>query len=263
MPAGCSRRRSATAIACGSTAGLDGCPASAPCSRRRCRGQGCASQLHRAAAGDGARKEGALLAWIVLRDRSRVLRAARVQAGSDRRSDGQRRHAASGAPAMLVRAGDDRDLPAVEAMHQVRSLGRQVRASPRSVDRFTTRCQEAAAGGSRSAGLRQVGVRRRRGRCIRGRVRRAPRERERVDARRGRRPRSRRARLGAMLQVLVAREPSAPTPLIRAWWPACACRFRRRSQLTDSGSAHDLFMVKPLADVRDAGEGGGRLLLAQ
>ena len=29
----------------------------------------------------------------------------------------------NGAPAMLVRAGDDRDLPAVEAMHQVRSSG--------------------------------------------------------------------------------------------------------------------------------------------
>ena len=56
------------------------------------------------------------------------------------------------------------------------------------------------------------------------------------------------ARLGAMLQVLVAREPSAPTPLIRAWWPA-AFPVPPQLSLADRSAARDVFMVRPLADV--------------
>jgi hypothetical protein len=51
-----------------------------------------------------------------------------------------------------------------------------------------------------------------------------------------------------MLQVLLAREPSAPAPLIRAWWPA-ALAIPPQVSLTDRAPANDLFMVKPLADV--------------
>jgi hypothetical protein len=51
-----------------------------------------------------------------------------------------------------------------------------------------------------------------------------------------------------MLQVLLAREPSAPPPLIRAWWPA-AFPVPPQVSLTDPAPAHDLFMVKPLADI--------------
>jgi hypothetical protein len=56
------------------------------------------------------------------------------------------------------------------------------------------------------------------------------------------------ARLGAMLQVLLAREPSHRTPLIRAWWPR-AFTVPPQLQLTDRSVPKDLFMVKPLADV--------------
>jgi hypothetical protein len=56
------------------------------------------------------------------------------------------------------------------------------------------------------------------------------------------------ARLGAMLQVLVAREPSAPTPLIRAWWPP-AFPVPPQITLTGTSAARDVFMVRPLADV--------------
>ena len=56
------------------------------------------------------------------------------------------------------------------------------------------------------------------------------------------------ARLGAMLQVLLAREPSHRTPLIRAWWPR-AMPVPPQLQRTDRGEARDIFMVRPLADV--------------
>ena len=56
------------------------------------------------------------------------------------------------------------------------------------------------------------------------------------------------ARLGAMLQVLIAREPSAPLPLIRAWWPS-AFPVPPQLTLTDRSAARDVFMVRPLADV--------------
>jgi hypothetical protein len=56
------------------------------------------------------------------------------------------------------------------------------------------------------------------------------------------------ARLGAMLQVLVAREPSHRSPLIRAWWPR-SMPVPPQLALTDRGDARDLFMVRALADV--------------
>jgi hypothetical protein len=56
------------------------------------------------------------------------------------------------------------------------------------------------------------------------------------------------ARLGALLQVLVAREPSAPTPLIRAWWPP-AFPVPPQLELTDRTAARDRLMVRALADV--------------
>jgi hypothetical protein len=56
------------------------------------------------------------------------------------------------------------------------------------------------------------------------------------------------ARLGAMLQVLIAREPSLGAPLCRAWWPH---RFPVPPQLriTERVPARDLFMIRPLTDL--------------
>ena len=56
------------------------------------------------------------------------------------------------------------------------------------------------------------------------------------------------ARLGAMLQVLIAREPAHRTPLIRTWWPRIM-PVPPQLELADRGDARDLFMVRPLADV--------------
>src|SRR5688572_26671220 len=54
------------------------------------------------------------------------------------------------------------------------------------------------------------------------------------------------ARLGAMFQVLLAREPSLRDPIVRAWWPR---GFPTPPQLTLSSRSDpkDVFMVRPLA----------------
>jgi hypothetical protein len=56
------------------------------------------------------------------------------------------------------------------------------------------------------------------------------------------------ARLGAILQALLARQASSAPPLIRAWWPA-AFPVPSQLELTDRSASRDLFMIRPLADV--------------
>jgi GNAT superfamily N-acetyltransferase len=56
------------------------------------------------------------------------------------------------------------------------------------------------------------------------------------------------ARIGAMLQVLMAREPANRTPLIRAWWPR-PMPVPPQLELSDRSDSRDIFMVRPLADV--------------
>ena len=56
------------------------------------------------------------------------------------------------------------------------------------------------------------------------------------------------ARLGAMLQVLLAREPTHRMPLIRTWWPR-SFAVPPQIQLTDRSAPKDLFMVRPSSNV--------------
>jgi hypothetical protein len=56
------------------------------------------------------------------------------------------------------------------------------------------------------------------------------------------------ARLGAILQVLLAREPSRPAPLIRAWWPPAMC-VPPQIRLTNRIPARDIFMMRPIENV--------------
>jgi hypothetical protein len=55
------------------------------------------------------------------------------------------------------------------------------------------------------------------------------------------------ARLGAILQTLVAREPARPVPIIRTWWPA-AFPVPPQVELVERSPARDLLMVRALAD---------------
>ncbi len=154
-----------------------------------------------------------------------------------------------GSPAMLVRAGDERDLSEVARMHTTRVEGARF-----SLTKTPASLQFALSRRRMFAGLSDVGTR----------------QFEFVVAEEGysavayalisrnqygwtleeagdRDPAA--ARLGAMLQVLVAREPSERTPLIRAWWPR-GLVVPPQLRLTDAGPPKDLFMVKALADVR-------------
>jgi hypothetical protein len=150
-----------------------------------------------------------------------------------------------GAPAMLVRSGEDRDLPAVVAMHEARAAGARF-----ALRRDTDLVQFAIARKRLLAGLGPSGRRQTeffvaeegtsavayvvitsgtRGWMIEEAGDRDPAG----------------ARLGAMLQVLLAREPSQQPPAIRAWWPAS---FPIPPQLEASNPrrAEEIFMIRPL-----------------
>lgn len=153
-----------------------------------------------------------------------------------------------GAPAMLVRAGDERDLAAVAAMNATRASGARL-----ALERDPSLIHYAVSKKRLLAGLGPPGLR----------------QMEFLVAEEGasavayvvllenangwtleeagdRDPAG--ARLGAIFQVLVAREPSMPAPLIRTWWPSSFV-VPPQLELTDPSPARDVFMVRALADV--------------
>ena len=161
----------------------------------------------------------------------------------------ERKH---GAPAMLVRSGEARDLPSLAAMHVVRSDGVRfaLRRDPPLIDYGLSK-KRLLAGFGHGAGPR------------------AERQAEFFVAEEGassdayvvqtvnaggwtleeagdRDPAG--ARLGAILQVLLAREPSRPVPLIRAWWPPTMA-VPPQIRLTNRIPARDIFMLRPIANV--------------
>jgi GNAT superfamily N-acetyltransferase len=153
-----------------------------------------------------------------------------------------------GAPAMLVRAGEDRDLAAVAAMHATRSSGARLalrRSSPLIAFALARKRLLAAVG---PPGLRQVEffVAEEGASAVAYVVLSENANGWTLEEAGDRDPAG--ARLGAILQVLLAREPARGTPLIRAWWPR-SFPVPPQLELTDRSDARDLFMVRPLADV--------------
>ena len=161
----------------------------------------------------------------------------------------ERKH---GAPAMLVRSGEARDLPALAAMDATRTEGVcfSLRRDPTLIE-YALSKKRLLAGLGFGAGPR------------------ASRQTEFFVAEEGasavayvvltvnaggwtleeagdRDPAG--ARLGAILQVLLAREPSRPTPLIRTWWPA-PMPVPRQIRLTNRVPARDIFMMRPIENV--------------
>ena len=151
-----------------------------------------------------------------------------------------------GSPAMLVRSGDDRDLPSLAVMHDVRT----------AEARFALR---------RDAALIRYAIAKKR--LFAGLSARGSRQLEFFVAEEGasavayvvlsqneygwtleeagdRDPAG--ARLGGMLQVLLAREPSHREPNIRTWWPR-AFPVPPQLTLTTRSEPKDVFMVRPLA----------------
>lgn len=153
-----------------------------------------------------------------------------------------------GAPAMLVRAGDDRDLATIAAMHDTRSSGARF-----ALQRDRALIHYALSKKRLLAGLGPTGAR----------------QIEFVVAEEGasavayvllhenghgwtleeagdRDPAA--PRLGAILQTLLAREPHRPAPTIRTWWPR-GFAVPPQLELRDRSDAHDVFMVRALAEV--------------
>jgi len=153
-----------------------------------------------------------------------------------------------GAPAMLVRAGEERDLNAVAAMHATRSATASfVLRRDSSLVHYALSKKRLLAGLG-PPGLRQLEffVAEEGASAVAYVVLNENANGWTLEEAGDRDPAG--ARLGAMLQVLLAREPSHRMPLIRAWWPR-AFAVPPQMQLTDRSVPKDLFMVRPLAGV--------------
>jgi GNAT superfamily N-acetyltransferase len=153
-----------------------------------------------------------------------------------------------GAPAMLVRGGDERDLPALAAMNDSRLAGvRFALERDRSLIHYALSKKRLLAGLGPD-GLRQVEfvVAEEGASAVAYALLHENANGWTLEEAGDRDPSG--ARLGALLQVLVAREPSAPTPLIRTWWPSS---FPVPPQITlaDRSASRDVFMIRPLAEI--------------
>jgi predicted N-acetyltransferase YhbS len=150
-----------------------------------------------------------------------------------------------GAPAVLVRAGTEADLPSLARMHEMRAA-----SSRFSVVRTPDLIQYAIAKKRLLAGLGQAGRRQTEFfvteeglMAVAYVVITVDEHGWFIEEAGDRDPAA--ARLGAMLQVLLAREPSERLPAIRAWWPS---RFAVPPQVTLSQRtpAREIFMVRRL-----------------
>ena len=154
----------------------------------------------------------------------------------------------SGTPAMLVRAGAERDLPDIAAMHASRS-----EASRLTLRRDTAQIQYALSKKRLFSGLAAAGLRQTEffaaeegSSAVAYVVITVSGDEWTIEEAGDRDPAG--ARLGAMLQVLVACEPSRRKPVIRAWWPA-GFPVPPQVRITDRAPAKEVFMVRPLADI--------------
>ena len=150
-----------------------------------------------------------------------------------------------GSPAMLVRAGDDRDLAEVAAMDRVRSepvrfaLRRDVPLIHYAISK------KRLLAGLGPPGLRQLEffVAEEGASAVAYVVLSVSANGWTLEEAGDRDPAG--ARLGAMLQVLAAREPSHQLPRIRTWWPR-AFPVPPQWRLTERNDARDLLMIRPL-----------------
>jgi GNAT superfamily N-acetyltransferase len=153
-----------------------------------------------------------------------------------------------GAPAILVRAGEERDLEAVAAMHATRAAG-----APFALRRDSALVHYALAKKRLLAGLGPQGLRQLEffvaeegASAVAYVVLNVNAHGWTIEEAGDRDPAG--ARLGAMLQVLLAREPTHHMPLIRAWWPR-VFPVPPQLQIADRSVPKDLFMVRALSGV--------------
>jgi GNAT superfamily N-acetyltransferase len=153
-----------------------------------------------------------------------------------------------GAPAMLVRAGDERDVPNIAAMHEVRSAPARfaLRRAPSLIMYSLSKRRLQAGFGP--PGLRQTEffVAEEGASAVAYVVMTVSAGGWTIEEAGDRDPAG--ARLGGMLQVLLARDPSHQPRLIRAWWPH-GFPVPPQIRLTERAPARDLFMIRPLRDL--------------
>jgi GNAT superfamily N-acetyltransferase len=150
-----------------------------------------------------------------------------------------------GPPATLVRGGDDRDLPAIAELSATRSAGARL-AAARSEDfiRFAlTRSRLLAGLGPPGARQVEFLVSEEGHQAAAYLVCVSHQGTWTIEDAGDRDPAG--ARLGAMLQVMLARHPSEPLPHIRAWLP----QSLQPPQLTLSATpTQEVLMIRPLKD---------------
>jgi len=154
----------------------------------------------------------------------------------------------SGTPAMLVRAGAERDLPDIAAMHDVRSASARfaLRREPAQIQYALSK--KRMFSGLSTAGARHTEffVAEEGASAVAYVVIAVSGEDWTIEEAGDRDPAG--ARLGAMLQVLVAREPSQRRPVMRAWWPA-GFPVPPQVRIAARAAARDVLMVRPLAEI--------------
>jgi GNAT superfamily N-acetyltransferase len=153
-----------------------------------------------------------------------------------------------GSPAMLVRSGEEHDLRALAAMHDTRSQGVLFtlrRGTPLIHYALSKKRLLAGLGPHRLRHteffVAEEGVS-----AVAYVVLTVSRGGWTLEEAGDRDPAG--ARLGAILQVLLAREPSHKAPLIRAWWPR-AFPTPPQVRLVDRVPARDIFMLRPIANI--------------
>jgi GNAT superfamily N-acetyltransferase len=153
-----------------------------------------------------------------------------------------------GSPAMLVRSGEERDLPALAAMHETRSQGVRFALRRSAPLIHYALSKKRLLAGLGLPGLRHTeffvaeeGVS-----AVAYVVLTVSQGGWTLEEAGDRDPAG--ARLGAILQVLLAREPSHKPPVIRAWWPP-AVPTPPQIRLIDRVPARDIFMLRPIADL--------------
>lgn len=158
-----------------------------------------------------------------------------------------------GAPAMLVRSGEERDLPALAALHATRigGVAFALRRDPALIEYALSKKRLLAGlgfgAGPRGSRQTEFFVAEEGASAVAYVVLTVNAGGWTLEEAGDRDPAA--ARLGAILQVLLAREPSRPTPLIRAWWPP-AMAVPAQLRLTNRIPARDIFMLRPLENVR-------------
>jgi hypothetical protein len=156
--------------------------------------------------------------------------------------------AKTGTPAMLVRAGAERDLPDIAAMHGVRAA-----AARFTLRRDASQIHYAISKKRMFSGLSATGSRQTEffvaeegSSAVAYVVIAVSGDDWTIEEAGDRDPAA--ARLGAMLQVLVARDPSRRRPVMRAWWPA-GFPVPPQLRIAATVAAPDVLMVRPLADI--------------